>query len=95
MNKSIILAAVLVAFSSPLFAAQKTVTLGVPGMTCGACPITVKKAISKVNGVTQTEVDFDKRQAVVTYDDAKSSADQIMRATANAGYPSTIKGSAQ
>ena len=95
MNQSIILAAVLVAFSSPLLAAQKTVTLGVPGMTCGACPITVKKAISKVNGVTQTEVDFDSRQAVVTYDDAKASADQIMRATANAGYPSTIKGGAQ
>ena len=94
MNKSISLVAVLVAFSSPLLAAQKTVTLGVPGMTCGACPITVKKAISKVKGVTQTEVDFDKRQAVVTYDDAKASADQIMRATANAGYPSTIQGDA-
>ncbi|HEY9097352.1 MAG TPA: mercury resistance system periplasmic binding protein MerP [Thiobacillus sp.] len=95
MNPSIILAAVLVACSSPLLAAQKTVTLGVPGMTCGACPITVKKAISKVNGVTQTEIDFDKRQAVVTYDDAKASADQIMRATAHAGYPSTIKNGAQ
>ncbi|MGV8990617.1 MAG: mercury resistance system periplasmic binding protein MerP [Thiobacillus sp.] len=94
MNKSIFLAAVLVAFSSPLLAAQKTVTLGVPGMTCGACPITVKKAISKVDGVMQTEVDFDKHQAVVTYDDAKASADQIMRATANAGYPSKIKGGA-
>lgn len=95
MNQAIVLAAVLVAFSSPLLAAQKTVTLGVPGMTCGACPITVKKAISKVNGVTQTEVDFDKRHAVVTYDDTKSSADQIMHATANAGYPSTIKDSTQ
>jgi len=95
MNQAIVLAALLAAFSSPLLAAQKTVTLGVPGMTCGACPITVKKAISKVNGVKQTEVDFDKRQAVVTYDDAKASADQIMRATANAGYPSTIKDSAQ
>ncbi|MBT9590488.1 MAG: mercury resistance system periplasmic binding protein MerP [Thiobacillus sp.] len=95
MNQSIFLAAVLVAFSSPLLAAQKTVTLGVPGMTCGACPITVKKAISKVDGVKQAEVDFDKRQAVVTYDDAKVSTDQIMRATANAGYPSTIKGGAQ
>ena len=91
MNKSIFLAAVLVAFSSPLLAAQKTVTLGVPGMTCGACPITVKKAINKVDGVTRAEVDFDKRQAVVTYDDAKASADQIMQATANAGYPSSIK----
>jgi len=95
MNQAIVLAALLAAFSSPLLAAQKTVTLGVPGMTCGACPITVKKAISKVNGVTQTEVDFDKRQAVVTYDDTKASADQIMRATSNAGYPSTIKDSTQ
>jgi len=95
MNKSIFLAAVLAAFSSPLLAAQKTVTLGVPGMTCAACPITVKKAITRVDGVTRTEVDFDKRQAVVTYDDTKASADQIMRATANAGYPSSIKGGTQ
>ena len=91
MNKSIFLAATLLALSSPLLAAQKTVTLGVPGMTCGACPITVKKAINKVDGVTRAEVDFDKRQAVVTYDDAKASAEQIMQATANAGYPSSIK----
>ena len=27
-------------------AASQTVTLDVPGMTCAACPITVKKAIS-------------------------------------------------
>ena len=95
MNKSIFLAAVLAAFSSPLLAAQKTVTLGVPGMTCAACPITVKKAITRVDGVTRTEVDFDKRQAVVTYDDTRASVDQIMRATANAGYPSSIKGGTQ
>lgn len=92
MNKSILLAAVLVAFTPPGLAAQKTVTLGVPDMTCGACPITVKKAINGVNGVTRTEVDFDKRQAVVSYDDAKANVKQIMQATANAGYPSTLKG---
>ena len=95
MNQAIVLAAVLVAFSSPLLAAQKTVTLVVPGVTCGACPITVKKAISKVDGVTRTEVDFDKRQAVVTYDDAIANVDQIMRATANAGYPAAVKGTAK
>lgn len=95
MNKSIFLAAVLVAFSSPLLAAQKTVTLGVPGMSCSACPITVKKAISRVDGVSRTEVDYDKRQAVVMYDDAKANVDQLMQATANAGYPSSIKGGAQ
>ena len=91
VKQSIFLATVLIAFFSPLFAAQKTVTLGVPGMTCGACPITVKKAISRVDGVTKTEVDLDSREAVVTYDDTKANADQIMKATANAGYPATLK----
>ncbi|MBT9569424.1 MAG: mercury resistance system periplasmic binding protein MerP [Thiobacillus sp.] len=92
MKQMILLAAVLASVSSPLFAAQKTVTLGVPGMTCAACPITVKKAITRVEGVSKTEVDYDKRQAVVTYDDARASVDQIMKATANAGYPATIQG---
>jgi len=96
MNQSILLAAVLAAlFSGPLLAAQKTVTLGVPGMTCGACPITVKKAITRVDGVILAKVDFDKRQAVVTYDDAKADVEKIMQATANAGYPSSIKGGFQ
>ena len=96
MNQSILLAAVLTTlFSSPLLAAPKTVTLGVPGMTCGACPITVKKAITRVDGVVLAKVDFDKRQAVVTYDDAKSDVEKIMQATANAGYPSEIKGGVQ
>lgn len=95
MKQSIVLVAMLVAFSNPLLAAQKTVTLGVPGMTCGACPITVKQAISRVAGVTRTEVDFDKRQAVVTYDDGKATVDQLMQATANAGYPASVRGGAQ
>jgi mercuric ion binding protein len=64
-------------------------------MTCGACPITVKKSLARVEGVIRTEVDYDKKQAVVTYDDAKSNADKIMQATANAGYPSSIKGGVQ
>jgi hypothetical protein len=35
-------------------------------------PITVKHALSKVEGVSKTDVSFDKRQAVVTFDDAKT-----------------------
>jgi mercuric ion binding protein len=41
----------LAAVVAPVWAATQTVTLSVPGMTCSACPITVKKAISKVEGV--------------------------------------------
>ncbi|MDE3108877.1 MAG: heavy-metal-associated domain-containing protein [Acidobacteriota bacterium] len=41
-------------------------------MTCAACPITVKKALSRVEGVNSVNVNFDKKQATVTFDDAKT-----------------------
>ena len=72
-------------------AAPQTVTLDVPGMTCAACPITVKTAISKVDGVSKVDVSYDKRQAVVTFDDAKATVQKLTQATENAGYPSTVK----
>jgi len=43
---------VIVAVSALVWAATQTVTLSVPGMTCAACPITVKKALSRVPGVS-------------------------------------------
>jgi mercuric ion binding protein len=92
MNPSIILAAILVATSAPALAAQKTVTLDVPGMSCAACPITVKKALGKVEGVEKAEVDYDKRQATVSFDDAKADVAKLTRATADAGYPASVKG---
>lgn len=86
-----VIALTVAAFSSPVWAASKTVTLSVPGMTCAACPITVKRALTKVEGVTSAKVNFDKLQAEVTYDDAKTSVEALTRATANAGYPSTVE----
>lgn len=76
---------------TPALAAPKTVTLDVPGMTCAACPITVKTALTKVEGVEKAEVSFEKKEAVVTFDDAKTTVAALMEATKNAGYPSTEK----
>ncbi len=89
------LAAALSMLASPVWAALQTVTLAVPGMTCPVCPITVKKALTRVDGVTKAEVNFDKRQAVVTYDDAKTNVETLTKATADAGYPSSVEGSAK
>ena len=69
----------LVAVVAPVWAATQTVTLSVPGMTCAACPITVKKAISKVEGVSKTDVSFDKREAIVTFDDTKTNTATIQK----------------
>lgn len=68
-----------------------TVTLDVPGMTCATCPITVKKALSKVPGVSRVEVSYERREAVVTFDETRVAIDQLLLATKNAGYPATVK----
>ncbi len=78
--------------AAPAAAAMKTVTLSVPGMNCATCPITVKKALGKVDGVARTEVNLEKRTAAVTFDDTRTNLDALMRATGDAGYPSAPVG---
>jgi mercuric ion binding protein len=81
----------LSAWSGSALAAMRTVTLSVPGMYCAMCPITVKKALQKVPGVSKVNVSFEKKEAVVTFDDAKTSVKALETATAEAGYESTLK----
>ncbi|WP_342114563.1 mercury resistance system periplasmic binding protein MerP [Pseudoduganella sp. OTU4001] len=90
--QKIIAAIALFALSTASWAASKAVTLSVPGMDCATCPITVKKALGKVPGVTAIEVSFEKREAVVTFDDAKTNVAALTRATEEAGYPSKPAG---
>ena len=89
--KKLLVAFAVALVAVPVWAATQTVTLAVPGMTCAACPITVKKALSKVQGVIRTDVNFDRREAEVTIDEAKTSITTLTPATANAGYPSSVK----
>jgi periplasmic mercuric ion binding protein len=72
--------------TTPGWASPQTVTLNVSGMTCPACPITVKKALEKVPGVSKVDVRYEKKQVLVTFDDAKTNTDALVKATTNAGY---------
>ena len=89
--KNTFVTAALALASAAALADMKTVTLDVPGMTCEACPITVKKAISRVPGVSKVSARFERKEAVVVYDDTRTTVDALTKATANAGYPSTVK----
>ncbi|MDC0663428.1 mercury resistance system periplasmic binding protein MerP [Marinobacter sp. SS21] len=90
MKKLAVLAALAATLGTPAWAATQTVTLSVPGMYCAACPITVKTALSRVDGVEATRIEFDKRLAIVTLDDAKTNVEALTQATENAGYPSSV-----
>jgi periplasmic mercuric ion binding protein len=53
--------------------------------------ISVKRSLTNIDGVTKADVSLQKREAVVTFDDAKTNVDALLRATKDAGYPSTLK----
>ena len=88
--KTLLAVAALATLSLSALATPATVILSVPSMDCPVCPITVKAALTKVKGVSQAEVNFDKHQATVTFDDAKTNTAALTQATKNAGYPSVV-----
>ena len=84
------LTALLLLAGSALAAEARTVTLAVDQMTCAACPITVRKALSHVTGVAQATVDMETHTARVTFDPAKTTAEALATAVTNAGYPAKV-----
>ncbi|MGH8736106.1 MAG: mercury resistance system periplasmic binding protein MerP [Burkholderiales bacterium] len=93
MKKTILISSVTLAaaFSGPALAAQRTVVLSVPTMNCAACPITVRAALDRVPGVAMVKATLEPPEAVVTFDDARTGTTQLMQATRDAGYPSSVK----
>ncbi len=65
-----------------------TVTLTVENMTCSLCPITVRRALEKVEGVIEARADDKTHTATVIYDPARTNVRALTRATTDAGYPS-------
>ena len=74
-----------------LAATPQTAVLDVQNMTCGLCPVTVKKSLEKVAGVSQAQIDFAKKTATVTFDADKTNASALIKATTDAGFPSAVR----
>ncbi len=74
-----------------LAASPKTVVLEVQNMTCSLCPIAVKKSLQQVPGVAEAKVDLEKKTATVTFDPDKATAAALVKATTDAGFPSTAR----
>jgi len=89
--KRLLAAIALAGLAAPVWAATRTVTLAIPSMHCAVCPVTVKEALSKVTGVSKIDVSLAKKDAIVTFDDTKTTAAALAKATRDAGYPATIE----
>lgn len=87
------LAALFVAWMplTALAVTPKTAVLDVQNMTCNLCPVTVKKSLELVPGVSQARIDFEKKTATVTFDADKTTAATLVKATTDAGFPSAVR----
>ena len=74
-----------------LAATPQSTILDVRNMTCSLCPLTVKKSLEQVPGVSQVRIDFEKKTAMVTFDADRTTAAALAKATTDAGYPSTVR----
>ena len=62
------------------------VTLPVEGMTCGACAVSVKMALNKLDGIRRAKVDVENGEAVITYTEGKVTLEQMIQAINSTGF---------
>lgn len=64
----------------------------IDGMTCAmGCAKTIEKKIAKMDGVKSAKVDYDKRLAMVEYDEAKVTPQSLEETVAKAGEVYKVK----
>ncbi|HWQ13111.1 MAG TPA: heavy metal translocating P-type ATPase [Roseiflexaceae bacterium] len=67
-------------------AAPATATFAVTGMTCAACVRRIERALAKVDGVAQAQVNLATERATVAYDPALAGVPALVGAIEAAGY---------
>ncbi len=65
------------------------IQLGIGGMTCVACAGSVEATLSRVPGVESASVDLSSERAIVRYDPASATADDLVAAVESTGYTVT------
>ncbi len=71
-------------------AEEKTVALKVEGMTCGGCAIATRKALARLPGVSKVEVSYEQQRAVITYDPARVTVEEMIGAAKVLGYTASV-----
>lgn len=84
---SVVLLSCCALASQSALAEHRTVAMSVEKMSCATCPLTVRKAMERVDGVIKVDVDYDTKVATVTFDDAATTAAEIAKASTDVGYP--------
>lgn len=91
MNRFALAAMLLVVASSAVAQESKVATLHAGKIYCGACAAVITKALRGVPGVTKIDVDVDKKEITVQFDPARARVEDLTAATAEKGFPSSVR----
>jgi mercuric transport protein len=82
-----IAAFLMIAFTSVgVLAVTKKATIKVDGMTCAKCTGSVEKALKATDGVEKVEVNLQRKEAVVEYDDEKVTEAKLREVITATGF---------
>ena len=70
---------------------DSTVMFDVAKMTCATCPIAVRKAMERVDGVKDVKISYDDKTASVRFDPTVTTATDIGQASTDVGFPAVAK----
>ena len=65
---------------------METTTIKVDGMSCGGCVKSVTGVLTALDGVAKAEVSLEQKQAVVEFDAARVTRDQLKAVIEDAGF---------
>ena len=67
-----------------------TTTLNIQGMTCGGCVKSVTNALQREAGVEKVEVLLEQGQAIIAYDPAQTSPQQLAEIVDDIGFEASL-----
>lgn len=89
--RKVIIAAMLAYASAVASQEGKVATLYAEKIYCDACAAVITKALRNVPGVSNVNVDVEKKEVLVQFDPAKASVEDLTAATAKKGFPSSVR----
>lgn len=60
------------------------------GMTCASCVRAVERAVGKIDGIENVNVNLATEKMTVNYDEDKTNEDNITKAVSKAGYEAVV-----
>lgn len=71
-------------------AETQNATLTVENMSCATCPVVVRSALLKLDGVNEVSVSMKDKTVVVIFDDKEVSKEDLVNAVSNSGFPAKL-----